>query len=280
MPKIDIQIPEEYLFETEITVRKMDIWGDLHVGSHTMFELVMECYFRFWDHCGFTPLDIFGSGLVFSNFSMIFQSEVHYGDILKTQVSVGNFSDYGCDMFFRMLGREDGREIAQARIYIVFFDFKNKKKEAVGRAVQYLSENMPRMKNINFQNENQPTEEENKLYRKVMSVAEEVHRFMPANTPESVYRKLFCYELNKVGIGYEVRKKETNTRYKELNVKGIRTEIIIEKQIMVEIKYVEQLNKPIKSKFKSYMKSAGLRLGLLINFNVADLPDGIARIVL
>ncbi len=97
---------------------------------------------------------------------------------------------------------------------------------------------------------------------------------------ESAYETCFAYELNKLGIGIE-RQVALPIVYKEIKLDcAYRIDILIEKQLILEIKAVEIINEVHTAQILTYMKFAKMSTGLLINFNVTKLKDGIKRFVL
>ena len=94
----------------------------------------------------------------------------------------------------------------------------------------------------------------------------------------SVYVSL-CIELAARGISYE-REKQFQVRYRDQLVGALRVDLLVERQVVVELKAVEQLLPVHGKQLLNYMRIAGVRAGLLVNFNVALLPDGLNRNVL
>jgi len=121
--------------------------------------------------------------------------------------------------------------------------------------------------------------DENELSNKVIGAAIEVHKHLGSGLLESVYRDCLAHELAERGIFVE-REVAMPVRYKgvEFSV-GYRADLIVEKRIIVELKAVDSLQPIFTAQLLSYLRMSGLKLGLLINFNVAKLADGIKRVV-
>jgi len=117
------------------------------------------------------------------------------------------------------------------------------------------------------------------LSGQVIAAAIDVHKALGPGLLESVYQKCLAYELDEFHIQYELE------RYLPIKYKGLkfedayRADIIIENQLIVEIKAVETVLPVHKAQLLSYLKLSGLELGLLINFNVPLLKNGITRII-
>jgi len=88
-----------------------------------------------------------------------------------------------------------------------------------------------------------------------------------------------CIELDARGIRYE-RERPVRVSYRGIEIPGQRVDLIIEGEIVVELKAVVQLAEVHRSQLISYLRTTGLRGGLLINFGVRVLKDGLKRVVL
>ena len=127
-----------------------------------------------------------------------------------------------------------------------------------------------------------PTELEpalNNLAEMVIGAAIEVHRSLGPGFLESVYEEAICIELNLRHIPF-VRQKAIGVSYKGHLVGEGRLDILIEDCLVIELKTVEALLPIHTAQLLSYLKTTHYRLGLLMNFNVAALKQGLRRVVL
>jgi GxxExxY protein len=124
----------------------------------------------------------------------------------------------------------------------------------------------------------EPDEETNRLSNDVIGAAIEVHKVLGPGFLESVYEEALCVELNLRNIPF-VRQVAVSSNYKDHMVGEGRIDLIIADKIVVELKTVESLGPIHTAQVISYLKAKRLQLGLLINFNVPALKDGIKRIV-
>ena len=116
------------------------------------------------------------------------------------------------------------------------------------------------------------------LTEKVIGACIEIHKQLGPGLLESAYEECLCYELSQLGIGFE-RQKPLPVRYKNVNLDcGYRLDLIVEGRIIIELKTVEQLLPIHEAQMLTYLKLSALSLGLLINFNVPVLKNGIKRI--
>lgn len=127
MARVKLALPEEFKFETDITVRITDINYGGHLGNDSVLAIIHEARVRFLKSFGYSEMDVEGAGLIQSDAVIVFKSEGFYGDIVNAQVTVNDFSATGCDFVFLLSNKETGKEIARAKTGIVFFDYEKKK---------------------------------------------------------------------------------------------------------------------------------------------------------
>ena len=120
---------------------------------------------------------------------------------------------------------------------------------------------------------------ENEISKIVVDCALKVHRQLGPGLLESAYQECLFYELSKEGLMVE-KEKPMPLVYDnvKLNV-GYRVDLMINNKLIIEIKSVECLNDVHLAQILTYMKLSGCKLGLLINFNVALIKNGIRRVV-
>ena len=106
-----------------------------------------------------------------------------------------------------------------------------------------------------------------------------VHKALGPGFLESIYQKAMRVELEARGLSYECEKTVV-VRYRGVELHGERVDLIIENRIIVEIKAVIRLDDVHRAQLVSYLRTTGLRGGLLMNFRVPVLPRGLQRIVL
>ena len=116
------------------------------------------------------------------------------------------------------------------------------------------------------------------IAHRVIGAAIEVHRQLGPGFIEPIYQKAMNHELKTSGLFVE-REKEILVPYKDIKIPGQRLDLLVGGRVIVELKAVESIAPIHEAQLISYLKSTGLRLGLLINFHVPVLKDGIRRIV-
>ena len=119
----------------------------------------------------------------------------------------------------------------------------------------------------------------NVLTSEVIGAAIEVHKNVGPGLLESVYEECLCCELGIRGISFE-RQKPLPVIYKGKQLDcGYRLDIVVENRIILELKSCEKFEPIHKAQLLSYLRLSGVNLGLLLNFNVAFMREGIVRVV-
>lgn len=120
---------------------------------------------------------------------------------------------------------------------------------------------------------------ENEIAKIAVNYAFKVHKTLGPGLMESVYQKCLVYELTKSGLKIETEK-TLGVIYDDIIIEsGYRLDIWIENKVIIELKAVEFLNDVHLAQILTYLKLTENKLGLLINFNVARIKDGIKRVV-
>lgn len=120
---------------------------------------------------------------------------------------------------------------------------------------------------------------ENEISHKIIGCAIEVHKQLGPGLLESAYQECLLYELKKVGLSV-VKEKPMPIVYKEIKLDhGYRIDLLVENKVVVELKTVEYLTDVHTAQILTYMKLGNYKLGLLLNFHVSVLKDGIKRFI-
>jgi GxxExxY protein len=117
------------------------------------------------------------------------------------------------------------------------------------------------------------------LTSRIIGICIKVQSILGPGLLEAVYEEAMCYELSRTGI-YFLRQQGINVHYEDVQLGiGFRADIIVENTIVIELKSVQAVA-PVHAKTViTYLKFTGIEVGLLINFNVALLKDGITRLI-
>lgn len=118
---------------------------------------------------------------------------------------------------------------------------------------------------------------ENELAKIAVNIAFKIHTTLGPGLLESVYESAFAYELDKREINYK-RQPGISVKYDGTKLDlGFRADIILENKLIIELKSVEMISKVHHKTVLTYLKLTGIKLGLLINFNVNLIKEGIHR---
>ena len=122
--------------------------------------------------------------------------------------------------------------------------------------------------------------ETNKITEMIIGCAIEVHKFLGPGLLESAYEECLVFELKKLGLIVE-RQKPVRVVCKDVKLDcGYRVDILVENKVVIELKVVDTFNPVHEAQILTYMKFANKKIGLLLNFNVTALKNGIKRFVL
>jgi acyl-CoA thioester hydrolase len=127
MPRITIDIPDKLPFSTELQVYLSHINEAGHLDNAQLLTLVSEARQRYFQSLGYTQSCVEGVGIVVADAAVQYRSEAFHGETLVIDMGAHEFSKYGCDLVYRIREKSDGREVAQGKTGIVFFDYTQRK---------------------------------------------------------------------------------------------------------------------------------------------------------
>lgn len=126
MPRVELEYPGNTVCSHEVTVRLNDLSQASHLGFDCLVSIVHDAAAAFLGHLG---VDITGTGearIVFADLAVQYLSEAFRGDCLKIDMAVGDISSKGFEVFFKVMNQSSSRDVALARIGMVFFDFEKR----------------------------------------------------------------------------------------------------------------------------------------------------------
>jgi len=119
--------------------------------------------------------------------------------------------------------------------------------------------------------------ESDPLTGRIIGSAIELHRIIGPGLIESIYENALCHELSLRGMTYQ-QQLEMDVSYKGKIIKGQRIDLIVEGEIVIELKSVSRVHEVVFAQLLSYLKVTGLKRGLILNFGEKRLIDGIRRV--
>ncbi len=111
----------------------------------------------------------------------------------------------------------------------------------------------------------------------IIGAAIEVHRILGSGLLESIYEEALCIELGLRGFRTDTQR-EMDVRYKGHIIKGLRIDLLIDDQVIVELKSLSRVPEVAQAQVLSYLKATGLKRALILNFGLPRLVDGIQRL--
>ena len=142
MQRIKIDLPQKFIYFTEISVRVYDVNFAGHLSNDSILSMVHEARIRFLKNWGYSEVDTAGAGIIMFDAAIQYKSQGYHGDILVFDVSINNFIRNGCDFIFRITNKANGKEIARARTGIAFFDYEQNKMVPVPEKFKELIEEL------------------------------------------------------------------------------------------------------------------------------------------
>jgi acyl-CoA thioester hydrolase len=129
MPRITIEIPKDFLFSTELTVRASDLNYGGHVGNDSILTIMQEARILFYKSLGFKDEISFDGnvGQIITDAAIIYKSESFLGDVLTIRIGIKDIGKYGFDMLYLVENKSNNREIAIGKTGIVCFDYEKRK---------------------------------------------------------------------------------------------------------------------------------------------------------
>jgi len=121
---------------------------------------------------------------------------------------------------------------------------------------------------------------EGKITEKIIESAIEIHRHLGPGLLESAYEECLCFELKRHDLSFE-RQKPLPLKYKSIELDcGYRIDILVEDKVIVELKCVDKINPIHEAQLLTYLRLSDKKVGLILNFYVSLMKDGIRRLVL
>jgi YbgC/YbaW family acyl-CoA thioester hydrolase len=141
MSRIELELPEKFMFRTDIPVRISDINYGNHLGNDAVLSLLHEARLQFLKQFGFKESDIGGAGIIMVDSVILYLSQAFYGDMLAIEVTVADLNKYGFDLLYRITNGQTGNEVARAKTGILCFDYSRNRVVSVPQAFKEIVPN-------------------------------------------------------------------------------------------------------------------------------------------
>ena len=129
MARVKLLIPNHKIFATEIGVRITDINYGNHVGNDAFVRIVHEARVQWLTSNNYTELNIEGTSLIMADLAVEYKGESFYGDILKVEITVGEISRAGFELYYQIQTNRNGNSflIVKAKTGMVCYNYEEKK---------------------------------------------------------------------------------------------------------------------------------------------------------
>lgn len=133
MARLQLDFPAEIKFSCELTVRAADLNYGNHVGNDSILTLMQEARIQLYRSLGYkNELNFEGAvGHIVADAAIVYRAEAFLGDVLTIQIAITEYNKYGFDMYYRLINKDTGREVAIGKTGIVFFDYDKRKVSAI-----------------------------------------------------------------------------------------------------------------------------------------------------
>jgi len=106
MSRTKIDLPDKFIFSTEIPIRITDINYGGHLGNDSVLSILHEARVRFLMQYGFTEFNLGGAGLIMVDAVIVYKSESYYGETLRCEIAVDDIQKHGFDFLYRLSDKE------------------------------------------------------------------------------------------------------------------------------------------------------------------------------
>ena len=124
MSRIKIDLPQEWHFQTSITVQIGDINYGNHLSNDAYLRLAHEARLRFLKHHGYTEMNIDGAGLIMADAAIQFKNQAFHGDVLNISIAVTDIGRAGFTLIYLFERASDGQQIGRIKNGMVFYDYQ------------------------------------------------------------------------------------------------------------------------------------------------------------
>lgn len=134
MARVKVTYPETTVFTHDLSVRVTDLNFADHLAHDSVISLLHEARAQFFVANKMSELDVEGAGIIMADIAVNYRGEAFFGQMLTVEISLGDFSDKGCDIFYRVTCRESDSIVAIAKTGIVFMNYETRQLVAVPKS--------------------------------------------------------------------------------------------------------------------------------------------------
>ncbi len=127
MARIKIDLPESFVFSTEIPILINNINRGNHLSYDSILPMMEETRIRFVRSLGYTQENISGAAFIVTDVAVVYKKQGRHGQILKLELALADFTGKGFDIIYRISDSSTDEEIARAKMGILFYDYQQQK---------------------------------------------------------------------------------------------------------------------------------------------------------
>ena len=127
MARIKIDLPEKFVFSTEIPVLINNINRGNHLSFDSILPMMEEARIRFIRSLGYTEERIGEAAFIVADVAVVYRKQGRHGQTLKLEIALADFTGKGLDIVYRISDAATGEEIARAKTGVLFFDYRQQK---------------------------------------------------------------------------------------------------------------------------------------------------------
>ena len=124
MSRVQLSLPETFIFSTEIPIQISDINYGQHLSNDAVLRFAHEARLRFLKHFGYSEMDIAGVGLIMADAAIQFKNQAFHGDVLNISIAVTDIGRAGFTLIYLFERASDGQQIGRIKNGMVFYDYQ------------------------------------------------------------------------------------------------------------------------------------------------------------
>ncbi len=136
MPRIKIELPDSFLFETQMRIRVYDLNYGAHLANQSIQSLVHEARMLFLESLGASEMSFFGTSLIMADAAIQFKGEGFWGEAVLIKIAVEDLSRSGFDLIYALSVPSKNKEIARVKTAMVCFDYQTRRVTALPEAAR------------------------------------------------------------------------------------------------------------------------------------------------
>lgn len=136
MKKVDITEPEKYIFECNFHIRATDLNYGNHMGNEVFLKFAQEARMKFFQHFGYTELDLEGLGTIMADCEIKFMDQGYYNDEVQIEIGISDFGRVGFNLVYKFYNRNSEKVMALIKTAILCYSYDDQKVKSIPEPVK------------------------------------------------------------------------------------------------------------------------------------------------